>query len=193
MSRRDGPVVRRLFVGIALDETAREACAQAARRLHATGFGAAYEEPQKFHVTLAFLGNVDEARCAEVVGGVREAAARGPSFAIVLDKLGAFPHERKPRVVYAGARNQGADFRQLAEAVRSEYIRRGFDFGNDAVAHVTIARVKGPTRPLPLVEIAPILLRCKTLALFESNFDKQKNTSRYEVLFEANLGAVSEA
>ena len=45
-------------MGFALDETAREACAQAARRLRATGFAAGYEEPAKFHVTLAFLGNV---------------------------------------------------------------------------------------------------------------------------------------
>jgi 2'-5' RNA ligase len=193
VSRRDGPVARRLFVGIALDETAREACAQAARRLRATGFGAGYEEPAKFHVTLAFLGNVDEARCAGVVSGVREAAARGSSFTIVLDRLSAFPHERKPRVVYAGARDRGADFPRLAETVRSTFVRRGFEFANDAVAHVTIARVKGPPRPLPLVEIAPIWLRCGTLSLFESIFDKQKNTSRHEVLFEANLGAVSEA
>ena len=115
------------------------------------------------------------------------------AFSIVLDKLGAFPHERKPRVVYAGARDQGADFRFLAGTVRSAYARRGFAFGNDAVAHVTVARAKEPPRPLPLVEIAPIFLRCETLSLFESIFDKQKSTSRYEVLFEENLGAVSEA
>ncbi len=193
MNLSEKPPTRRFFVGIALDETARAACADAARRLLATGFAARYEDPAKFHVTLAFLGNVDAVRSDEIVAAVRQAAAQPTPFAVDLNKLGAFPHERKPRVIYAGAREQGADFRRLASGVREALRGCGFDFTNDAVAHVTLARVKEPIRPLPLVEIAPIPLRCDGLSLFESIFDKEKNTSRYEVFFRERLGTVSEA
>jgi RNA 2',3'-cyclic 3'-phosphodiesterase len=185
--------MRRFFVGVTLDETARNACANAARRLQATGFAARYEDPAKFHVTLAFLGNVDAGRSNQIVAAVRQAAAQRMPFAVHLDKLGAFPHERKPRIVYAGARDQGADFRRLAQGVREAFRDCGFDFAEDSVAHVTLARVKKPMRPLPLVEISPIPLRCDRLSLFESIFDKEKNTSRYEVLFREKLGSISEA
>lgn len=170
---------RRLFAGIELDATSRDACAAVCEQLRNTGLTAKYEAPEKLHVTLAFLGYVEPARYASVVEALT-AAATAASFGVTLDRIGAFPHERKPRVVYVGAREQGAPFRALAESIREAYGRLGFEFGNDAVAHVTIARVKPPHRPLPLIEFPPIPLRIDRLTLFESLPDKARNTSRYE-------------
>src|SRR5271156_443145 len=93
---------RRLFVGIALDDATRAACADAAARLRACDFAARYEDPAKLHVTLAFLGNVEATRVDEIENAARAAAGGCTHFEITLDKLGAFPHERKPRVVYVG-------------------------------------------------------------------------------------------
>ena len=171
---------RRLFVGVELDATSRNACVAASERLRKTGFAAKYEAPEKLHVTLAFLGNVASARHDEVVAAQTAAAAKVAPFNVSLDKLGAFPHERKPRVVYIGAREQGAPFRALAKSVRDAYAVLGFEFDNDSVAHVTIARVKPPQRPLPLIEFAPIPLRIERLTLFESLPDRAHDTSRYE-------------
>jgi 2'-5' RNA ligase len=47
---------RRLFVGIDLNQRARNACAATSEKLRQTGFDAKYEPPEKLHVTLAFLG-----------------------------------------------------------------------------------------------------------------------------------------
>jgi RNA 2',3'-cyclic 3'-phosphodiesterase len=179
--------LKRLFVGIRLDDTTREACAAIARRLEATGFDAAYEDASKLHMTLAFLGNVDEARYAEILATMHATAGRHPRFAIDLDKLGAFPHERKPRVVYIGAREQGRAFRELALALQGAYAAIGFTFGDDPVAHVTIARNKAHPRSLPSIEVAPIPVAVDAVALFESIFDKQHNTSRYEIRSSARL------
>jgi 2'-5' RNA ligase len=172
---------RRLFVGIALDERTREACAAASQQLQKTGFAAKYEAREKLHVTLAFLGHVSVHRYAEIVSAL-SAAACGAPFTVTLDKLGGFPHERRPRVVYVGAREQGAPFRALAARVRDAYAALGFAFKNDAVAHVTIARVKAPSRALPLIEFAPITLHIEALTLFESLPDRANGTSRYEAL-----------
>jgi RNA 2',3'-cyclic 3'-phosphodiesterase len=181
------PRKRRLFIGVGLDERARFACAAATEELRRTGFDARYESLEKLHVTLAFLGYVDPSRCDEIVAELVATAATSKPFAVSLDKLGAFPHERKPRVVYIGAREQGARFRALAENVRSAYAARGFEFKNDAVAHVTIARVKESRRPLPLIDVAPIPLEIRALALFESLPDPARKTSRYETVAIAPL------
>ncbi len=172
---------RRLFVGIALDDSAREACAAISERLRRTGFAARYEAHEKLHVTLAFLGFIAAEQFAPVVSTLA-AAARAAPFSVTLDKLGGFPHERRPRVAYVGARDQGAPFRMLSDQIRGAYAELGFDFKNDAVAHVTIARVKAPNRPLPLIEFPPIGLRVERLALFESLPDRANNTSRYETV-----------
>ncbi|MGA8533802.1 MAG: RNA 2',3'-cyclic phosphodiesterase [Candidatus Tumulicola sp.] len=193
MSAGARPIERRLFVGLDLDEVARDACARAAERLRAAGFAATYEDAAKFHVTLAFLGNVADVRCSDVVATMRQTALRRCAVDVVLDKLGAFPHERRPRIVYAGAREQGDGFRTLAAAVREAYEERGFHFFGDSVAHVTLARVKAPQRPLPPIDIVPIPVRFARLCAFESVFDKEKNTSRYEVFAQEVLGGSSEA
>lgn len=187
MNERD----RRLFIGIALDEVARTRCAAVAEELRRTGFDARYEAVEKLHVTLAFLGNVAPARYAAVVLALDE-AARGAPFDVSLDKIGAFPHERKPRVVYIGAREQGAAFRHLAQSVRSVNERLGFEFKEDPVAHVTIARVKDARRPLRTIEFEPIPLRVTSISIFESLFDGASNTSRYEIVERAPLLGTTE-
>lgn len=181
------PRKRRLFVGIALEESARASCAAISEQLQKTGYAAKFEAPEKLHVTLAFLGWVEAERYQPVLAALQDAARTTARFSVTLDKLGAFPHERKPRVVYVGAREQGSPFRALAGSVRERYGSLGFDFNNDPVAHVTIARVKPPQRPLPLIEVAPIPLRIESLTLFESLPDHAKRTSRYETVKSAAL------
>lgn len=181
---------RRLFVGIELDDAARGACAAVAERLRGTGFAAKYESAQKLHVTLAFLGNVGANRYDAIAAALDGVAARAAPFALTLDSIGAFPHERKPRVVYVGAREQGAPFRKLAQSTRDAYTALGFQFADDPITHVTIARARDPRAPLRSVEFDPISFEVGSLSLFESLFDSKVNTSRYEVTRVAALTEV---
>jgi 2'-5' RNA ligase len=180
---------RRLFVGIQLDDASRAACARVSEGLQRTGFAAKYEPADKFHVTLAFLGSVAANRSEEIAAALDGVAAQTAPFALTLDKIGGFPHERRPRVVYIGAREQGAPFRALAQAARGSYIALGFKFDDDSVAHVTIARVKDPRAPLRSIEFAPIGFEVASLSLFQSVFDPKANTSRYEITRAAPLVA----
>jgi len=176
------PRKRRLFAGIELEPHARAACAAVAEQLRKADLAAKYESPEKLHATLAFLGFVDPSRVEEVTATLASCAKRSTPFDVTLDKCSAFPHERRPRVIYVGAREQGAAFRALAENVRNAYAALGFEFEDDAIAHVTIARIKESQRPLPLVDFAPIRLEIRELALFESLPDPAHKTSRYEII-----------
>jgi 2'-5' RNA ligase len=183
---------RRLFVGIEVDDAARAACMGVSEALRRTGFGAKYEPAEKLHVTLAFLGNVATDHYEAVAAALDGVAAQNRRFGLTLDRIGGFPHEGKPRVIYIGARDQGAPFRKLAQSVRGSYAALGFQFDEDSVAHVTIARVKDPRSPLRSVEVDPIAFEVNSLSLFESLFDPGANTSRYEVTRVAPLsGALS--
>ena len=169
----------KLFAGLALSAGVRTACEAVTQRLRASGFEARFESPEKLHITLAFLGWVDPEQIETVRDALATAAARSVPFQLTLNKLGAFPHERRPRVVWIGAREQGAAFRDLARGVRAAFEEIGFQFDKDAVAHVTIARVKGAQGHLPMLDLKPMKLRVTELMLFESI--PAGRTTRYEV------------
>jgi 2'-5' RNA ligase len=178
---------RRLFIGIELDDAARTRCDAVADALSRSGFAARFEASDKLHVTLAFLGNVEPAQYEAIDAVLGESAKRCAPFTLRLDKTGAFPNERRPRVVYVGAREQGEAFRNLATTLQNAYAELGFTFKEDPVAHVTIARVREASGPLPLIEVAPFTLEVRAISLFESIFDAKANTSRYEVARRASL------
>ena len=151
-----------------IDETARAACAHVAEQLRAKGWPGRWVAPENYHLTVAFLGGVDEERLAEMIEAVRDAAAHLTAFDVPLDSVGAFPNARKPRVVWAGPARAVPAFGALCGAVRSPLAALGFTFEPHADAHVTLARGEGRVA-LPAVEaprVAP--QRIASLALYES-------------------------
>lgn len=176
----------KLFVGIELDERTRAECAQIEERIRACGLDGRYEPAEKLHITLAFLGWVDAESVGDIEETMYEVAAAHEPFTMTLDRIGAFPHERRPRVVWIGSNETGPEFRTLAQTLRKAYAGLGFTFDKHAVAHVTIVRTKEPRRPIPMLDsVAPMRLPVKHLALFESLPDKR--TTRYEVRSRALL------
>lgn len=175
----------KLFTGIELDEPVRAWCAAVAGRLQACGFPARFESAEKLHITLAFLGWVDAERVEAIRDVLRTAAAQTAPFSMTLDRVGAFPHERRPRVVWIGSHEQGEPFRTVSRAMQNGYANLGFRFDKDAVAHVTLARVKEGRAHLPMLDLEPIALQVTRLTLFESIPDGR--TTRYEVRDRAPL------
>ena len=103
-----------------------------------------------------------------------------------LDRIGAFPNERRPRIVWIGSRAQDARFRRLALSARSAYGDLGVSFDDDTIAHVTIARIKGAgQRPVPMLDVAPIGVHVGRIVLFESIPDGA--TTRYAIRADAPL------
>ena len=103
----------------ALDDASRAACAGVSEGLQRTGFAARYEAARKVSRYAGLFGQ----RRRETVRGNRICTQRGSAqnapFPLTLDKIGAFPHERKPRVVYIGAREQGCAL-SSAGAIRTK-------------------------------------------------------------------------
>lgn len=175
----------KLFAGIELDKRIRSRCADVAARLAAQGLDGRFEPAEKLHITLAFLGWVDPQQIEGIRDAMHAAASAAPPFTLTLDTVGAFPHERRPKVVWIGSRDQGALYRRLAYGARTAFEPLGFSFDKDAVAHVTIARVKGGHAHLPMLELRPMHVHVTHIALFESL--PAGPTTRYEVRDRAPL------
>lgn len=108
----------RLFFAIALDEAVRAATADVAaalqERLAHAGAGRAVKwvEPENLHVTLRFIGEVDDGRAARLLEAV-DAPLEAGTFGLRVGGAGCFPEHGAPRVLWAGVR-EGADHARAA-------------------------------------------------------------------------------
>jgi RNA 2',3'-cyclic 3'-phosphodiesterase len=107
--------------------------------------------PENLHVTLKFLGAVDEARLPDVTAAL-DVAASAPAFDVEVRGLGAFPTVSRPRVLWAGAPGSPT-FTRLADEVDRALTGLGFPpEGRGFTPHVTLGRVREPRRNPPLAE-----------------------------------------
>ncbi len=101
-----------------------------------------WTKPDQLHLTLQFLGNVAANRIEELEGSLAAALAGSPAFTLRLDRIGAFPSLRAPRVIWVGL---GGDLPALL-ALQSCVADASRDFGDHAEArdfhpHLTLGRV----------------------------------------------------
>lgn len=160
----------RLFIGVAICDEIRKECAEIAERLRARQPNLRFVEPENYHLTLAFLGNVDAQRVPEVEAALAAVASHHEHLEVTLNRVGAFPHERTPRIIFIGSRGADRRYRALAASVRAACTHLGFTVDEkDDIPHVTIARTSDRRRAtLPLIEVAPISVHVTDLTLFES-------------------------
>lgn len=101
-------------------------------------FDMKYVKPELVHITLKFLGDVDESRIpfiSEALGSIL-----CEPFEAKVGGLGAFPKPANPRVIWLGATG---NFEALYENI--EDLLKPFKFEKDSrefLAHATLARVR---------------------------------------------------
>ncbi|MGH9013773.1 MAG: RNA 2',3'-cyclic phosphodiesterase [Acidimicrobiia bacterium] len=104
--------------------------------------GARWSTRAQWHVTLQFLGNRADVEAVTVALGALSVGG-GP---VCLGGAGAFPSERRGRVLWVGAREGGPLLVQLSAAVGALLRPLGHDpEAREYHPHVTLARCKTPT------------------------------------------------
>lgn len=141
----------RSFVALLLDEPTRGAVASTIDRLRAVDRGAgravAWVPAPNLHLTLKFLGQQPEARLAEVEAAIAAAARVCRPFAIALKGVGAFPTLDRPRILWVGLTEGGAEARALQERVEAALAPHGFPRDERPWhPHLTIGRVPDDRR-----------------------------------------------
>lgn len=130
----------RLFIALNLPENERDRIYQAAEPLRARGFPVRWIEPQKFHITLKFLGTVRSEMIPVVEKVVRKVASETDVFELSLGGFGAFPTIRRPRVLWVGVDPTPA-LRCLKQDLEWGLASHGFERETRAFhPHVTLGR-----------------------------------------------------
>lgn len=126
-------------------EDVLDAVAAAVEPARSVRVGLRWEQRERYHLTLQFLGAVQE--LAPVVAGLASAVGERKAFALQLRGPGAFPKPGRARVVWIGAGTGGEELIGLAGAVAGRLGPLGYEPDRQAFhAHLTVARLKVPDR-----------------------------------------------
>ena len=112
---------------------------------------------EAWHVTLAFLGQVDEPTAATLAQRLESAAQRHHDIRLAFSGAGAFPAAGRANVLWSGLSGDCAALAQLAESVVAGATRAGTpppDQGRRFQPHLTLARCR---RPADVTELGAAL------------------------------------
>lgn len=126
----------RMFISVDLPQEYHENIAEIQSRLK--DFNVKLVKPELVHITLKFLGEIDDNQIKEIANSLDDINC--DPFSSTIAKVGVFPKPKYPKVVWIGAEG---DFKKLHDNVES--VLKGFNFEKDNrkfSAHATIARVK---------------------------------------------------
>jgi 2'-5' RNA ligase len=134
----------RTFVGVAVGDETRSRAAALQRELAKAGAGVNWVPAENFHVTLVFLGDVEDRDLHAVCRAVAAAAAGEPPFTLGVSGVGAFPHARRPKTLWAGVTDGAAEMVRLHGLLEPPLLELGVYRPEERpyTPHLTLGRVK---------------------------------------------------
>ncbi|MGZ4606354.1 MAG: RNA 2',3'-cyclic phosphodiesterase [Blastococcus sp.] len=141
MSEGAGDRSRRLFFAVDPPEQARADLRRALAPLQGAPGEPHWTAPDRWHLTLLFLGTVPDARLPDVLAAAGPALAGTPPMSLRLAGGGRFGSLRRPQVVWVGLDGDVAALIELAERLRAAV--RGLDLpveDRPFRAHLTLGR-----------------------------------------------------
>ncbi|HET7480298.1 MAG TPA: RNA 2',3'-cyclic phosphodiesterase [Rubrobacteraceae bacterium] len=177
----------RSFVAIFPPRGIQEALHRSARGLPIEG-AIRQVRPENIHLTIKFLGDVQPESLPHIGEALAAVCERHGPFHIDLSGFGAFPSERRGRILWAGVDGGSARLISLSEDV--EKTLEPLDFEREPRAfrpHLTLGRARG--RSFVLGEAATaerLAFRAERLTLVQSVL--REDGARYEPIGDYPLG-----
>ncbi len=165
----------RSFIALELSRETRDELSSVINYLKISKADVKWTRPDSIHLTLKFLGNIEEDMVELISGALAEALKEGSSFKISLSRPGVFPGWSKPRVVWIGLDEGRDDVKRLVSLVGSAMRSLGFEREErDFKAHLTLGRMRSPKNKEKLkklfeeLEVAPVVCHIDRVILFSS-------------------------
>lgn len=133
----------RSFVAIPLDQELLNRIEKFQRELRNLPADVKWVHVHSIHLTLKFLGDVEETRIGELGGAIGRALEGFGPWVVPVKEAGAFPSLRNPRVVWVGIQDHTAALGRLQGRMEEEFARHGFaKEGRPFSPHLTLGRVR---------------------------------------------------
>jgi len=133
----------RSFISVELPNELKKRIYASTSILQEIESGIKWVEEQNLHLTLKFLGWVEEKDTEKMINLTEEAARGLGSFKINFADLGTFPEGKSPRVIWIGITEGGERLKEITEKLEEKLSKAGFrSEEREFSAHLTLGRVK---------------------------------------------------
>lgn len=132
----------RFFIAIETPQEVKARIGEVIGSLKQTRADVRWEQIEKLHTTLKFLGETGDATLPHLISLIDKIAKVTSPFFITYASLGCFPNRREPRILWVGAESDST-LDTLAQEIESSLEELGFEKEKRKFhPHVTIGRVK---------------------------------------------------
>lgn len=139
--------MKRIFVAIDISDEAKQKVSPYVETLRAEfpRLRVGWEKPEKLHLTLKFLGDIDDEKLKKLIVAVEKTTGQLSVFKLQIKETGVFPSPRNARILWLGLHDENKSLQKLNEILESECEKIGFAREKrNFKAHLTIARLREP-------------------------------------------------
>jgi 2'-5' RNA ligase len=144
----------RTFIAVDIDKPVRDRLIALQESLARTDTEIKWVEPKSIHLTLLFLGEVDDRELISVCRAVSKVCAEIPPFVLGVESVGCFPNARRPRILWAGIGEGAEEATALHDALEIPLLELRCYRREDRpyTPHVTLGRVQSDSVTAKLSE-----------------------------------------
>ena len=135
----------RIFIGAELPGRLRSELFEVSNQLKTSIESARWVARDNIHLTLKFLGSITEEQLADIESVLAAKAGVFKRFSFACGALGAFPNQKRARVLWAGIDKGAREFIELSKLVNTALEPLGFERDDKPFKpHITLARLNPP-------------------------------------------------
>jgi RNA 2',3'-cyclic 3'-phosphodiesterase len=181
----------RAFIAIDLPKNVKQRAKIIQNTLRPYITKAKWVDPANTHITLKFLGSIDDNRLSKIKAIINSIARQHSPFKSRLTAFGFLPNNKNPRILFIST-SQENKLRTIALQLEEELEKIGFEKEGRFRSHITLARIETPVNikdleqkiaAMGLNEIIPV----DELILYKSTLTKDGPI--YERIFTSSLTA----
>jgi 2'-5' RNA ligase len=185
----------RTFIAIDFDRNIKSRLSDLREELAESGADVRWVKSQDLHLTLKFLGDIDDKQAGVVKDLLEKIARLSSPFPIALKGVGAFPNIDSPKVVWVGITKGLEALKKISLNLENELEKAGFSKeGRMFRPHVTLGRVRSGLNRAKLTEAIKNLSRkeepelifmVESLTFFKSQLTPSGPI--YTIIYSSNL------
>lgn len=132
----------RLFIAAELPLPIKRQLVETKQHISRGVKGVKWVEDKNLHLTLKFLGEVEESMLPRIIDQTQNAVRGIQTIKLSLSVIGYFPDINNPRVIWAGLKGEIDKINMIGIQLDSQLQSLGFEKEKNRKAHLTLGRVK---------------------------------------------------
>ena len=182
----------RAFLAITPPPQIKSNIAHIIKRLHTQFPFVRWENPQKVHLTLAFLGALSQEKLVKLRTVLKDITREVLPFELTVTNLSYFHKKHADSIVFLNVEDRTKALRSVYRTLMTQLTEERIFLPQRLAPHITIGRVKRTRFPHEVKNILHELSKVQdttierftvdAIDLYESLYSKEVNTTQYRIL-----------